>query len=396
MPAADHAQTIARYENYLAQDPANPMLLNALGDLYHQAGEFDRALQQYDRCLERHPGHRGARSRSANVMLSQHRFEDAEKTLTTLLAEGEPDPALHYNLGLARFYQYRWQDAFDSFKAAQAAGLVGPDVARYLTYVHHQLGQMDAAIEACRQWQAAGDSSAQGYMAVLEMDNGNMPAAHAYAAQVLKAEPGNVDALVVEGMWSTEQQDNASAHAAFTRVVNAQPDNARGWLGLGLAELYRGEHAKSIAALERAIERMPRNVGAIVTLGWARLTARDVAGAEREFRRAIAVDHTFGEAHGALAVALVYQQRHDEARRVNRVAQRLNPMGFGAIYAKGVLLAVDGKREQGEAEVAAALQRPITADGRTGIDHIQEYLRKDIARGNGAVDATPAGKEKRQ
>ena len=50
------------------------------------------------------------------------------------------------------------------------------------------------------------------------------------------------------------------------------------------------------------------------------------------------------------------------------------------MWARGALLALDGKREQGEAEVTAALHERVTSDGRTLGEHVQVYLREQAAR----------------
>ena len=89
-------------------------------------------------------------------------------------------------------------------------------------------------------------------------------------------------------------------------------------------------------------------------------------------------------------ITLVFMKHYTEARRATRIALRLNPASFGGIYARGALLALDGKRAQGEAEIAQALQRPIMSDGRSLIEHLQVYLRRQIARGAiGKKDSPP-------
>jgi Tfp pilus assembly protein PilF len=148
--------------------------------------------------------------------------------------------------------------------------------------------------------------------------------------------------------------------------------------------MYRQEHAEAIHAIEAALSHTPNHVGTLVTLAWARFAARDVAGAERTFRQAVAADGSFAEAHGGLAVMLIFQKRLEEARRETQIAQRLNPNSLGAVWARGSLLALGGRRETGEALVAAALQRPLTADGKTIFDHIQQYMRQQAARSEGA------------
>src|SRR5262249_30486770 len=180
-----------------------------------------------------------------------------------------------------------------------------------------------------------------------------------------------------------EQQEIDLAQQHAETVLRVEPDNARGWFAKGLVHMWRQEHAEAITAIETALERTPDHVGTIVTLGWARFAAREVLGAERTFRRAIEADGTFDEAHGGLAVTLIFQKRIDEARRETQIARRLSPNSLGAIWARGTLLALGGRKEAGEALVAAALQRPLTADGKTMFDHIQQFMRQQAARSEG-------------
>ena len=381
--AAPPDETIKRYEAYRTADPDNAALLIALSDLYHRAGRFEDALRCLERCLAGHRNHAAARSRLAGVMISMHRFADAEQALRDVLAEAGPDAALLHNLGVTLCHQRRWPEALAVLRQAQQLGLDRGENLAYVTYCLHNLGDLAGAIESCRHWLSRHPSAAaEGYLAILEMDDGNMLAAHQRAAALLARQPENVDAALVEAMWMTEQQEIDSARACFERIVQAQPENPRGWLGVGLANLYLEQNAAAIEALQTAYRHMPGNVGALTTLAWARFVSRDLAAAEQTFREAIALDRNFGEAHGGLAITLVFLKRYHEARRETRIALRLNPKGFGAIYAHGALMAIDGKRPQGEAEIAAALQRAVMSDGRSLIEHVQTYLRRQIARGS--------------
>jgi len=249
----------------------------------------------------------------------------------------------------------------------------------------HHLGEVEQAIEMCNEWlaRAPDDIGLNGYLSVLQMDQGDMTAASQRAEDVLKQEPDNPDAALVASMWRIEQQEIDLAQQHAETVLRVEPDNARGWFAKGLVHMWRQEHAEAITAIETALERTPDHVGTIVTLGWARFAARDVLGAERTFRRAIEADGTFAEAHGGLAVTLIFQKRIDEARRETQIARRLSPNSLGAIWARGTLLALGGRKEAGEALVAAALQRPLTADGKTMLDHIQQFMRQQAARSEG-------------
>src|SRR5262249_48285516 len=95
--------------------------------------------------------------------------------------------------------------------------------------------------------------------------------------------------------------------------------------------------------------------------------------------RAIEVERNFGEAHGGLATTLVWQNRREEAHREIALARRLDPNGFGVVYARSVLMALEGRREQGEHLLARALERTLRPDGRTLMDSIRIFLRSKTA-----------------
>jgi len=138
---------------------------------------------------------------------------------------------------------------------------------------------------------------------------------------------------------------------------------------------------------------MPDHAGTLVTLGWAKFTGGDPTGAEQAFRRAIAANRNFGEAHGGLAVVLLCLDRRDEGHRESALARRLDPNGFGAAWAQGAELALAGEREKGEAVLAAALKRPIGRDGRSLLDHLQAYVRAQAARADENAASLPPGRE---
>lgn len=375
---------IDRYEGYRKLDPDNFHLLMTLADLYHRAGRFDDAQACYAHCLTLDPGHVVAKSRSANVMISQQRFADAEASLRTLTESAQPDPALLHNLGVSLFYQKRWDEALGAFQRAAQGGLRDRLNVLYTAHAMHRLGDVSGGAQLCREWlEQHPDEGLEGYLAVLEMDDGAMEQASQRALAVLARQPDNADAALVAGMWEIEKQEIDVAQSHVTTVLKAEPDSPRGLFAQGLIHMYKQEHAQAIASIEAALKFMPDHVGSVTTLGWAHFAARDIPAAERTFRRALDIDRSFGEAHGGLSVTLVFQNRLQEARREAQIAKRLDPRGLGAVWASGALMALDGKREAGEALVASALQNPITQDGKSAMEHLQHFFRQQAARSEG-------------
>ena len=60
-------ETLPRLEHALTLRPADPSLLNALGDCHEQVGDGDRARQMFERSLELNPGQQGVRDRLAGL-----------------------------------------------------------------------------------------------------------------------------------------------------------------------------------------------------------------------------------------------------------------------------------------------------------------------------------------
>jgi tetratricopeptide (TPR) repeat protein len=386
---AEMTLEIDRYEGYVRADPGNPLLWMNLGNLYHQLSRFDEAIACFERCLHDHPEFSSARSGLAAVMISQHRFADAERVLRGLLTETNGDPALLFNLGISLYYQKRWPDAERAFSDAHARGLTTPESYAYRARCRHYAGDMEQAIRLCQQWvEAAGanDTESSGYLALLYMDQGDLTRARKVAEQVLLASPENVHAGLVMGTASIEAQEIVRAGEQFERILAREPDNARAWLGIGLARLYQQRHEEAIVALDKAVQLIPDSVGIRVTLGWATLVARDVVRAEQIFRDALEVDRNFGEAHGGLASALAMQTRIDEARAAIKLARRLDPRGFGSTFAQTVILKLQGKDQAATDILAGLLQQAPSPDGTTLIEQIEIFTRKNPVRGG-----TPAG-----
>lgn len=375
----DLAAAIAKHEAYVKADSGNGLLWLALGDLYHRAGRFEEALASFERVLIEAPGLAAARGRIALVYISLHRFADAAAILHALLGSTPDDRALHYNLGLALFFQKRWSDAEQEFSRALTLGLRTPDNLSYLTRCLHHLGKTREAIECCAQWLAdTRDEASQAYLALLEMDDGNMVQARKLAEEVLARDPGNVNAGIVMGTASVEQQEMAIAERLFSNILKSQPDHPRAWLGLGVIHLYQQRHGDAIAALERATALMPDNPGTIVALAWARLAARDIRGAERTFRDAVQINRNFAEAHGGLASALALQGRVDEARAAGKTANRLDPGNFGGHFANTVILKILGKTELATRRLAELLEQSPAPGSPPLIEHLRVYGAKHL------------------
>lgn len=368
-------EAIARHEEFKQLDPTNVRLGMDLGDLYHEANRFDDAIASYRACLVAMPDHAPARSRLASVMLSLHQFAEAEQMLRQLIDAGDPAPELRHNLGLALYFQRRWDEARQCFAQAAQAGLARPDTFDYWVRTLRQLGHTEAAIEVCRHWVEVADGldpqrQAKGVLAELYMAEGDQAKAQRLASEVVAAFPTDPSANVVLGQLALNRQDDAQARQRFEVALGHDTDNADGWQGLGMLHLRQGEFAQAIQSLENAVRASPEQLGGLNLLGWSKLHSGDAEGARDVFLQALEVDHSFGESHGGLASALAALGETERAERAIKVARRLNPGGFGADYAQTTLLAAKGQQQAAEQVIGQALKRELP-DGVPLMDHLQ-------------------------
>ncbi|MFC1475687.1 tetratricopeptide repeat protein [Candidatus Zixiibacteriota bacterium] len=90
----EHLQQLA--EN----DPDNPELLAALGNVYYDAGMAERAVDYYDRALALEPGNINVLVDKATMLRLLGRAEEAVQILTQIVAGAPDHEQALFNLGV--------------------------------------------------------------------------------------------------------------------------------------------------------------------------------------------------------------------------------------------------------------------------------------------------------
>jgi Flp pilus assembly protein TadD len=359
-------QAIERYERYLQADPRNTTLWIALGDVLHGAGLFDRAEQAFRSSLEIEPTNTVAWGRMAAVEISRGHFESAEAMLRQMIAQGENQSAVLYNLALTLYLQRKFEAALDLFDARY----------RLLSCLHN----LDRTAEGIARGEAflqqADSAKLRGYLALIYLDAFQMNEACEHARAALKMEPNNADAAAVLGTHAIETQRIDEAEHLLQLVATQEPNNVRAWQGLALAALYREQHEQALGHLQRAIVSDPKNLGNYITLGWTHLTRHDYANAERAFRQGIDIDRNEAELHGGLATALVFQNRQEEARSEIARALGLEKQCFGAHFARSIQLRLSGKEDKAVRLVEQILQTRMRADGSSLLESLVDHWKR--------------------
>ena len=84
---------------------------------------------------------------------------------------------------------------------------------------------------------------------------------------------------------------------------------------LAFAGMLKRDFPGARSAFERATTFMPAHIGTWIGLGWCEFVTHDLDGAQAAFVQALALDRSFSERHGCLAVVLARRGQAEDARR---------------------------------------------------------------------------------
>lgn len=132
------------------------------------------------------------------------------------------------------------------------------------------------------------------------------------------------------------EQDMQRAVGFFQQATNLDPGYALAWAGIADAWIFRGWYSrlapretfpKAKHAVLRALESDSTLAEAHASLGHIHFQFdHDWSGAEREYRRAIALDSAYATAHHWYGGLLSASGRHEEALQHAHTARRIDPL----------------------------------------------------------------------
>ena len=170
------------------------------------------------------------------------------------------------------------------------------------------------------------------------------------------------------------RESNAKAISYFQQAIREDPDSALAYSGLADAFMDQpllsipspGAPERARAAALQAVRLDPSLAEVHLSLGnIVELHDWNWEEAEKEYRRAIAINPNFVTAHQYLAVFLAGMGRFDEAATEARIAEQLDPLSPFA-YSTGAATAIFSHRRD---EAAAQLNKALEIDPHSVVAH---------------------------
>lgn len=252
----------------------------AEAELHRRSGDFPAAMAAYDRVSLLEPDRADALVAQAELMLMERRRL------------------------LARDYAQQAVNREPENVAALNA------YARSLTWLRQYESAVNYALDALDL--APDNADTLAILGEIYASVGNWIRAQAYLDEALRVDPQNVLALRNQAVLFERQGDYRSAIRLLNQAIEAKPDRYDFYIERGRQHQALGEWDLAIESYKEAVGVMETAI-TLDTLGWGLYLSGDSLQAQRELRKAVAMDPDYGPALAHLGMAYYARRNYEEA-----------------------------------------------------------------------------------
>jgi protein O-GlcNAc transferase len=251
---------------------------------------------------------------------------------------------------------------FTRFRAAPVSGRGDAQASLGPALDHHRAGRLAEAEAAYRDILRAdpGNIDAMHFLGVVAYQQGRLDDAERLVRDALALSADNAPAHNNLGNILDRLGRTADAAASFARAVALQPDYVDALANLAGMRAARGEHDEAEALCRKALALVPGLPRVQLLLGRTLHLRGECREAIECYRRAIAAEPAHAQAHAALATALLESGEFDAAISAYRAAAALDPGAADVHSNLGNALMQAGRLE----EAAASCRRALALDPR--------------------------------
>ena len=273
---------IARYQ------PKSSRFVFELGAAYERAGKHEQAIAAFRDVLRRKPGDRDALVTLTGSLVATGAVANAERIAMQAISARPNDVDCLVSLANVFMRENRPQDAAPYLKRA-----------------------LDADPERLEAWNLTG---------LLSLRTGDARAAENAFREQIRIEPDSADGHNNLGALLADRRDFGGAEREFAKALESDPSQIEACRSYSLVLALEQKPQAAIDALRQCLTNVPRSAPARVDLADLLAQTGDFAGAEREYREALAIDSSLPEAHLGLGVLLMRSGRTADGRTHLQIA----------------------------------------------------------------------------
>jgi predicted O-linked N-acetylglucosamine transferase (SPINDLY family) len=205
--------------------------------------------------------------------------------------------------------------------------------------------------------------------------SGNLAGAEKLYRQLLAAWPGDLDTAHYLAVLLTQTGRDEAALVLLRDLLKRAPMRTESWLVCAMVCRRLGRNDEGLRAAATAVQQNPRDGVGLSMLGSLQVKSGDFHGGETTLRRALAIDSRTVEGWQSLGIALVRQNRWQEAIAAYRCALTLSAGDASIHYNIGLCAEAMGDLPTALAEYSAVLQStPHRLDAHARSANVQALL----------------------
>jgi predicted Zn-dependent protease len=352
----------AALEKSATETPDDPEPAILLADQALGQGRTIEADALYARALELTAKFNGAakrkrnfeiRARAGRASVAQRRknWDTAVSDLQALIKLDPENAVAHYRLGQTLFMQNKFPEGYVEFKDAKSKdkNLPDPDVATALMYDQIKIADktaktqqfFDRAMTGNKTDPATVTSYAQ--WLIKQATPQTLPKAEALLADARKANPGNLNLLILSGVAARMGKKMKPAEDYFIEALGIAPANSDVINQLALLLIEQAGQDKRDRALQFAgmnAQINSQNSDAQITLAWVLYQLGRVADAEGALRQGLNLGSPSPDSSYLVAKILMDQNKTEPAKQLLKGALEQESPGI-FIYRQDAQAAYD-------------------------------------------------------
>lgn len=358
---------LAQYLQYLQLDPTNEMLLITVADMQHQQGKFDEAESTLRTLLAQQPEHEIALSRLASVLISLQKYHDAQQLLAQL---PQAEPVVQYNHAICDFYLGNFNTAQQQFSELTNSPILAAGSHQYLATLAFASGDTHQALSSISKARVSDNPNAQ-YLAGLEAQvyfyDGDTDKAVNLALAEVKSGNSNGDVLDVLGQYYLANGEYEQAQQQFEQAIAAVENDHRALHGLAIVNWQCGNAERAEQLLQQVTAAQGAQSNYQFTLALFYISQQQFAKASE------VLDNMQGEqladAYGAQALCALMQGNFSAANEYIDQALKLDTHSIFGLYAKAIMDHLN-RNPASTQKLAARLDQPLVPGGHSISDMV--------------------------
>jgi predicted Zn-dependent protease len=263
------------------------------------------------------------RARSGRALVAQRRkdWDTAVADLKALLQAAPENAGGHYRLGEVLFMQKQFRPGYDEFVAAKKADKNLPEPYLAAALMYDQLKMPAETQQAFDRAVAANKTDPTTLTAYSQwlIKSGSIDKAEAALAEARKANPGNLNLLILSGVAARMSKKMKPAEDYFVEALGIAPANGDVINQLALLLIEQADEAKRNRALQFASMSAQLNnqsPDAQITLAWVLYQLGRTVDAETALRSGLQLGNLSPDSSYLVAKILVEQNRADTAKQI--------------------------------------------------------------------------------